>query len=151
MSESRKGRRELSTSKRAAQNRAAQRAFRQRKEEYIKSLKDQVKDFEVLTQNYKAVQAENYQLRDYIINLQSRLLESQVDFQPPPSNIDLTRPRSEAGPSAMSVNQMQEAQLQAAAAQATAASELGGGRQRSHEEAQYLPGGANRASPAPSA
>ncbi|KAJ6153585.1 BZIP transcription factor [Penicillium chermesinum] len=35
------GKRELSTSKRAAQNRAAQRAFRQRKETYIRKLEDE--------------------------------------------------------------------------------------------------------------
>ena len=69
-----------------------QRAFRQRKEEYIKSLKDQVKEYEQLSETYKAVQAENYQLRDYIISLQSRLLESHAQIPPPPDNIDLTRP-----------------------------------------------------------
>ncbi|KAK3063764.1 hypothetical protein LTS18_012943 [Coniosporium uncinatum] len=141
MSETRKGRRELSTSKRAAQNRAAQRAFRQRKEEYIKSLKDQVKEYETLSENFKAVQAENYQLRDYIINLQQRLLESQVPLPEAPASIDLSRhphrpvAESTAGPT-MSVSDLQDAQLQAAARQATAASE----RQHSHEEAQYLPG-----------
>ncbi|KAF2761232.1 hypothetical protein EJ05DRAFT_473769 [Pseudovirgaria hyperparasitica] len=93
-SEGRKGRRELSTSKRAAQNRAAQRAFRQRKEEYIKSLKDQVKEYETLAETYKAVQQENYQLRDYIISLQSKLLESQGTVPPPPDNVDLSRPNA---------------------------------------------------------
>ncbi|KAF2135915.1 uncharacterized protein K452DRAFT_303192 [Aplosporella prunicola CBS 121167] len=87
----RKGRRELSTSKRAAQNRAAQRAFRQRKEEYIKSLKDQVKDYEQMATSYKAIQAENYALRDYIINLQSRLVEAQGTFPDPPADINLSR------------------------------------------------------------
>jgi len=86
------GKRELSTSKRAAQNRAAQRAFRQRKEGYIKKLEEQVRDYEMLNNNFKAVQAENYQLRDYIINLQSRLLESQGEFPPPPSNVDGLHP-----------------------------------------------------------
>jgi len=86
------GKRELSTSKRAAQNRAAQRAFRQRKEGYIKKLEEQVRDYGMLNENYKAVQAENYQLRDYIINLQSRLLESQGEFPPPPSNVDGLHP-----------------------------------------------------------
>ena len=38
------------------------------------------------------MQAENYQLRDYIINLQSRLIESQGDFPPAPSNINLQQP-----------------------------------------------------------
>ncbi|RMD45009.1 hypothetical protein DV735_g18, partial [Chaetothyriales sp. CBS 134920] len=82
------GKRELSTSKRAAQNRAAQRAFRQRKEGYIKKLEEQVRDYQVLSENFKAVQSENYQLRDYIINLQSRLLETQGEVPPPPSNVD---------------------------------------------------------------
>ncbi|EXJ94183.1 hypothetical protein A1O1_02576 [Capronia coronata CBS 617.96] len=86
------GKRELSTSKRAAQNRAAQRAFRQRKEGYIKKLEEQVRDYQALSENFKAVQAENYQLRDYIINLQSRLLESQGEVPPPPSNVDGLQP-----------------------------------------------------------
>ncbi|MCJ1316882.1 hypothetical protein MMC15_002203 [Xylographa vitiligo] len=90
------GKRELSTSKRAAQNRAAQRAFRQRKEGHIKKLEEQVRDYNLLNENYKAVQAENYQLRDYIINLQSRLIESQGDFPQPPSNINLQEPAARA-------------------------------------------------------
>ncbi|KAK3724207.1 hypothetical protein LTR37_001332 [Vermiconidia calcicola] len=84
-----KGKRELSTSKRAAQNRAAQRAFRQRKEGYIKKLEEQVKDFQTMEQNFRALQNENYQLREYILNLQSRLLENQSDFPPAPSHINL--------------------------------------------------------------
>jgi hypothetical protein len=69
-----------------------QRAFRQRKEGYIKKLEEQVRDYEMLNNNFKAVQAENYQLRDYIINLQSRLLESQGECPPPPSNVDGLHP-----------------------------------------------------------
>ena len=69
-----------------------QRAFRQRKEGYIKKLEEQVRDYEMLNNNFKVVQAENYQLRDYIINLQSRLLESQGEFPPPPSNVDGLHP-----------------------------------------------------------
>ncbi|KAL8954079.1 MAG: hypothetical protein Q9222_000092 [Ikaeria aurantiellina] len=97
-SDSKKGKRELSTSKRAAQNRAAQRAFRQRKEGHIKQLEAQVKDYDVLSDNYKTLQAENYQLRDYIISLQSRLIESQGEVPQPPSNIDINpqRPPAEA-------------------------------------------------------
>ena len=71
---------------------AAQRAFRQRKEGYIKKLEEQVRDYSVLNDNFKAVQTENYQLRDYIISLQSRLLESQGEFPPPPSNVDGLHP-----------------------------------------------------------
>ncbi|KAH8732347.1 hypothetical protein GQ44DRAFT_178203 [Phaeosphaeriaceae sp. PMI808] len=105
-----KGRRELSTSKRAAQNRAAQRAFRQRKEEYIKQLKDQVKEFEQLCELYKTLQTENYQLRDYIINLQSRLLETQGEIPPAPAGVDLNRPHGE--PSSINQAQPQPPQLQ---------------------------------------
>ncbi|CAK3823345.1 transcription factor kapC [Lecanosticta acicola] len=90
MSQDRKGKRELSTSKRAAQNRAAQRAFRQRKEGYIKKLEEQVKEFQTMEHNYKALQNENYQLREYILNLQGRLLENQSDFPPAPSHINLS-------------------------------------------------------------
>lgn len=107
------GKRELSTSKRAAQNRAAQvrllstvragdeivlirltkqRAFRQRKEGYIKKLEEQVREFAMLHENFKALQAENYQLRDYIISLQSRLLESQGEYPPPPANVEGLQP-----------------------------------------------------------
>ncbi|KAH7139216.1 hypothetical protein B0J11DRAFT_575134 [Dendryphion nanum] len=105
LSEGRKGRRELSTSKRAAQNRAAQRAFRQRKEEYIKQLKDQVKEFEQLCELYKTLQTENYQLRDYIINLQSRLLETQGEIPPAPAGVDLSRQHPEPS---NSLNQAQQ-------------------------------------------
>ncbi|KAF8537678.1 hypothetical protein BDD12DRAFT_204852 [Trichophaea hybrida] len=84
------GKRELSTSKRAAQNRAAQRAFRQRKEGYIKKLEEQVRDFTAMQESYKQIQSENYQLRDYIINIQSRLIESQgEDAVPPPPPVFL--------------------------------------------------------------
>lgn len=72
-----------------------QRAFRQRKEEYIKQLKDQVKEFEQLCELYKTLQTENYQLRDYIINLQSRLLETQGEIPPAPAGVDLNRPHAE--------------------------------------------------------
>ncbi|PGG97941.1 hypothetical protein GX51_07053 [Blastomyces parvus] len=96
------GKRELSTSKRAAQNRAAQRAFRQRKEGYIRKLEEQVKDYELLVENYKAIQAENYQLREYIISLQSRLIDSQNEVPELPGNIDLSQPRND--PPAPAIN-----------------------------------------------
>ncbi|RAL11946.1 uncharacterized protein BO97DRAFT_405686 [Aspergillus homomorphus CBS 101889] len=89
------GKRPLSTSKRAAQNRAAQRAFRQRKESYIRKLEEQVKEYDGMSETLKALQAENYQLREYIINLQSRLLDSQGEVPELPSNIDLSQPRTE--------------------------------------------------------
>ncbi|PWY93979.1 hypothetical protein BO94DRAFT_458571 [Aspergillus sclerotioniger CBS 115572] len=89
------GKRPLSTSKRAAQNRAAQRAFRQRKESYIRKLEEQVKEFEATNEALKQLQSENYQLREYIINLQSRLLDSQGEVPELPSNIDLSQPRND--------------------------------------------------------
>ncbi|MCJ1370941.1 hypothetical protein MMC20_002155 [Loxospora ochrophaea] len=136
------GKRELSTSKRAAQNRAAQRAFRQRKEGYIKKLEEQVRDYNLLNENYKAVQAENYQLRDYIINLQSRLLESQGEFPQPPSNIniELLNPRSsESGqpnPPAPTAPMGNPAmiQLHASAARAVVADQNG---KRVHEDGGF--------------
>lgn len=121
-SESRKGRRELSTSKRAAQNRAAQRAFRQRKEQYIQSLKDQVKEHQTLAQNYETIQKENFQLRQYIITLQARLLESHTELPPPPESIDLSRGPpvlSTSAPTAQMTSPSLENQLQAAAAAAS--------------------------------
>jgi hypothetical protein len=76
-----------------------QRAFRQRKEGYIKKLEEQVRDYQILSENFKQVQSENYQLRDYIINLQSRLLESQGEVPPPPSNVDGLQPGKASQPS----------------------------------------------------
>ena len=58
-------------------------------------MKDQVKEFEQLCELYKTLQTENYQLRDYIINLQSRLLETQGEIPPAPAGVDLNRPHTE--------------------------------------------------------
>jgi hypothetical protein len=44
---------------------------------------------------YKTLQSENYQLRDYIISLQSRLLETHNELPPPPSGVDLSRQHPE--------------------------------------------------------
>ncbi|RFU75220.1 transmembrane [Trichoderma arundinaceum] len=110
----RKAKRELSQSKRAAQNRAAQRhnadwssspqrAFRQRKEGYIKKLEQQVRDLAELEHSYKSMQSENYALREYVIHLQSRLLDTQGEFPPPPPNVNLSQPSS-AGPPPPSVS-----------------------------------------------
>ena len=112
MGDHRKGRRELSTSKRAAQNRAAQRAFRQRKEEHIRHLNDKVKESEHLLELYKTLQTENYQLRDYIINLQSRLLETQGEIPPAPAGVDLSRNPGEPSNLPQSYQQPQPEQPQ---------------------------------------
>ena len=108
-----------------------------------------MRDYNLLNENYKAVQAENYQLRDYIINLQSRLIESQGHFPQPPSNIDLPDPRSSdpmhqqqqqiPAPTATMASSS-VSHLQASAAQAVA--DLGAGKHR-HEESAYLTGAAD--------
>jgi len=131
----RKGRRELSTSKRAAQNRAAQRAFRQRKEQYIGSLKAQVSEYEQIASHYKVLEHENLLLREYVIQLQSRLLANGDSDMPPPP-LDLSRPSARIAAAAAAAAAVErdahvaaaaaaheeamsvEAQLQAAAAAA---------------------------------
>ncbi|KAG8530054.1 uncharacterized protein KY384_005536 [Bacidia gigantensis] len=85
----RRGKRELSTSKRAAQNRAAQRAFRQRKESHIKDLETRIREYDNLNTSYKAIQNENYALREYIIALQGNLLQNKGSYPPPPPHINL--------------------------------------------------------------
>ncbi|KAK9466032.1 hypothetical protein V1512DRAFT_264584 [Lipomyces arxii] len=67
--------RPLATTKRAAQNRAAQRAFRQRKECYIKDLETKVVEIKNMKEIIDGLRQENLQLRDYILALQSRLIE----------------------------------------------------------------------------
>ncbi|KAI2618856.1 hypothetical protein GGR54DRAFT_145850 [Hypoxylon sp. NC1633] len=92
VTDGRKAKRELSQSKRAAQNRAAQRAFRQRKEHYIKKLEQQVRDYGEMEHSFKAIQNDNYALREYVIQLQSRLLDLQVELPQPPPNVNISPP-----------------------------------------------------------
>ncbi|KAL7628902.1 hypothetical protein AAE478_000418 [Parahypoxylon ruwenzoriense] len=96
VTDGRKAKRELSQSKRAAQNRAAQRAFRQRKEHYIKKLEQQVRDYGEMELSFKAIQNDNYALREYVIQLQSRLLDLQVELPQPPPNVNITPPAAAA-------------------------------------------------------
>lgn len=67
--------RPLSNTRRAAQNRSAQKAFRQRKERYIKELEAQAADAANLKQTIEDLKSENLRLRDYTIVLQSRIIE----------------------------------------------------------------------------
>lgn len=53
-------------------------------------MEEQVRDMTALEESYKAIQNENYQLRDYIIILQSRLIESQGEDAVPPAPILIT-------------------------------------------------------------
>jgi hypothetical protein len=54
--------------------------------------------------SFKALQDENYQLREYILNLQARLLDNQTEFPPAPSNINL----SAGAPAAASGNSAEQ-------------------------------------------
>lgn len=58
-------------------------------------MEEQVKEYDGMSDGFKALQAENYQLREYIINLQSRLLDSQGEVPELPGNIDLSQPRTD--------------------------------------------------------
>lgn len=69
------GNRPVLTTKRAAQNRNAQRAFRQRKEKYIKELEIRAAEADELRKNLNDVRQENLQLRDYTLVLQSKVIE----------------------------------------------------------------------------
>ena len=108
-----------------------QRAFRQRKESYIKKLEEQVRDagvFQAMQQDYERVQQENSLLRDYIASLQLRLLETQGEYPPPHHGIDLRDPRigdqiqhssnMQAPTATMGPNAVSHLQAAAAAAQA---------------------------------
>jgi hypothetical protein len=126
-------------------NLTSQRAFRQRKEGYIKKLEEQVRDLHSLEDNYKAIQAENYSLREYIIHLQSRLIESQGEYPQPPPNVNLSHPhprqhehlehmqRHEGAPVAPMAPM---SQLQASAARTLAAAGLNSGK-RAQEAQEY--------------
>jgi len=93
-----------------------------------------------LEDNYKAIQTENYSLREYIIHLQSRLIESHGEYPQPPANINLNHPSRD------SIEQLQRhaeqptapmglSQLQASAAQAVA----GLSNKRNQDEAYLNP------------
>lgn len=68
-------RRPVSTTKRAAQNRNAQKAFRQRREKYVKELEATAAEVAELHKTIEELRQENLQLRDYTLALQSRLIE----------------------------------------------------------------------------
>ena len=67
------GGRVLAQSKRAAQNRAAQRAFRQRKDRYIKTLEQKATDYDLSHGIITDLRKENVYLRDYVVRLQNEV------------------------------------------------------------------------------
>lgn len=77
------GRRMLSGTKRAAQNRNAQKAFRQRREKYVKELEATAAEVPELHKTIEELRRENIQLRDYTLALQSRLIEMTPGVAPP--------------------------------------------------------------------
>lgn len=98
-----------------------------------------MREFNSLSENFKALQSENYQLRDYIISLQSRLLESQGEYPQPPSNIDIPHPRTSGPPTQQipaptaPMGSSAAGQLQASATQAVA--DMSGARHQQDETA----------------
>ena len=90
------GGRMLAQSKRAAQNRAAQRAFRQRKERYIKSLEQKANDYDLSQSIIADLRKENIYLRDYVVRLQNEVdsLNSELGRAPMFSTHPTQRPPS---------------------------------------------------------
>ncbi|ORY93290.1 hypothetical protein BCR43DRAFT_496662 [Syncephalastrum racemosum] len=62
-------------SKRAAQNRAAQRAFRQRRDRYVKELEEKAKVMEQWQEEMDQLRGENQRLRGTIASLEQRIAE----------------------------------------------------------------------------
>ncbi|KAI8140907.1 hypothetical protein BJV82DRAFT_690445 [Fennellomyces sp. T-0311] len=62
-------------SKRAAQNRAAQRAFRQRRDRYVKDLEKKSKEMENWPEEMEQLRTENNQLRSTVASLERRIAE----------------------------------------------------------------------------
>lgn len=85
MKEDEAPKRPVSNTRRAAQNRSAQKAFRQRKERYIKDLEAQAAEVPGLKQAIEDLKAENLRLRDYTIALQGRIIELGNDNFPNPN------------------------------------------------------------------
>jgi hypothetical protein len=73
----------LSQTKRAQQNRAAQRAFRQRKDLYIKELEAKAEQLKNMQAQIDELKHENGELRNYILALQSRVLNQPGSPTPP--------------------------------------------------------------------
>lgn len=89
---------------------------------------------------YKNLQTENYQLRDYIINLQSRLLETQGEVPPAPAGVDLSnRPHAELptlNPNLQQQQHQQQSEQQHAQQQSPSSSNNGGLSERQIGELQ---------------
>ncbi|KAG0321281.1 hypothetical protein BGZ99_004021, partial [Dissophora globulifera] len=77
--------------KRAEQNRAAQRAFRQRKQQYIKWLESKAEELDEVYRIMALVRTENQQLRELVVDLYARINEDKKNSATSPS---LSSPRN---------------------------------------------------------
>lgn len=111
-----------------------------------------MRELHSLEDNFKAIQAENYSLREYIIHLQSRLIESQGDFPQPPPNVNLAHPHARQDqpqqhldhlhrqdPSAPVAPMAPMSQMQASTARTIAAAGLSSGKHSHEEQHPYDP------------
>ncbi|KAI9027125.1 hypothetical protein CLU79DRAFT_740390 [Phycomyces nitens] len=73
-------------SKRAAQNRAAQKAFRQRREQYVKDLEKRSGEMEHWKEEMDQLRQENKRLRETVSNLERRLAEVAGESMPSPAS-----------------------------------------------------------------
>ncbi|WEJ94707.1 hypothetical protein PSN45_002201 [Yamadazyma tenuis] len=73
--------RPVSGTRRAAQNRSAQKAFRQRKQRYIEELEATAEEVQGLKRTIEDLKTENLRLRDYTIALQGRIIELGSDMK----------------------------------------------------------------------
>lgn len=75
-----------------------QRAFRQRKETYIRKLEDEIKLVDTYKENLTKMQDDNYALRGYIMTLHQRMMDAQIEIPELPTNVDLNQqPRHDLG------------------------------------------------------
>ena len=101
-----------------------------------------MRELHALEDNFKAVQAENYSLREYIIHLQSRLIESQGDYPQPPPNVNLAHPHARGADQPGQPGQQHVApmapmsQMQASTARNIAAAGLSSGK-HGHDDQQH--------------
>ncbi|KAI5951505.1 kapC [Candida jiufengensis] len=65
----------ISQTKRAEQNRNAQRAFRQRRDKYMQDLELKVQELDEMKAKYQNLNNENVQLKDYVMILQRKIIE----------------------------------------------------------------------------
>lgn len=63
-------------------------------------MEQQVRDYTDMENNYKLLQSENYALREYVLHLQSRLVDAQIEPPQPPPNINLAVTPGATGPAA---------------------------------------------------